>query len=219
LPKGEFPKGLPGKFIEAAVRVETVAQNTDLSPKQKEFAKGLVENFKGAAGFFSSVGEKVKELFPEKGKVVRKAATSLLVAQMALSACSPVVSPQTPYAAFTQTPVPAETFTPTPTETLPTLTAIPTEVPVDQIKLDENSFIPTVEPISLLTTDSSGKLSGFPEGTSAEIQSEASLQYLAVQKKFPTSSVYFAHDAQSGQWLLFSEMAGNIFYSTASDAG
>ena len=146
LPEDKLPKGLPGKFIEAAVRVETVAQNLPLSPKQREFAKGLEENFKGAAGFFSAIGEKAKELFPkEKGKIAQKAATSLLVAQMALSACSPVVSPQTPEAAFTQTPVPAETFTPTPTETLPTPTAIPTEIPDDQIKLNENSFIPTGE--------------------------------------------------------------------------
>ena len=123
LPKGEFPKGLPGKFIEAAVRVETIAQNLPLNPKQREFAKGLVENFRGAAGFFSSVGEKAKDFFPkEKGNIVRKAATSLLVAQMALSACNPVNSPKTPDAAFTQTTVPVETFTPTPSETLPTPT-------------------------------------------------------------------------------------------------
>ena len=122
LPKGEFPKGLPGKFIEAAVRVETVAQDLPLNPKQREYAKGLEENFRGAAGFFSSIGEKAEKFFPEKGEVVRKAATSLLVAQMALSACNPVNSPKTPDAAFTQTPVPAETFTPTPSETLPTPT-------------------------------------------------------------------------------------------------
>ncbi|MEN6566374.1 MAG: hypothetical protein ABFC57_08735 [Veillonellales bacterium] len=141
LPEKAFPEGLPGIFTEAATRVETVAQNLPLNPKQQEFAKGLEENFKGAAGFFSVIGEKAKEFFPkEKGKIVQKAATSLLVAQMALSACNPVDHPQIPEAAFTETPVPAETFTPTPTKT-----ATPTEIPEGKIILNENSFIPTGE--------------------------------------------------------------------------
>ncbi|MDM7918096.1 MAG: hypothetical protein QUS12_02910, partial [Methanosarcina sp.] len=128
LPENKLPKGLPGKFIEAAVRVETVAQNLPLNPKQREFAKGLEENFKGAAGFFSAIGEKAEKFFPkEKGNIARKAATSLLVAQMALSACNPVNSPQTPETLSAQPPAQTEIYTPTPAEPTPTFTPTPTE--------------------------------------------------------------------------------------------
>lgn len=129
LPPEELPVGASGKMVEGALRVETVIQNASLPSKQLEFARGLKENFLGASAFISELGDKLKKAVPEKGKVVGKVATSLLVVQMALSACNPVNSPKPSEAGFTETPVPSETFTPTPT---PTETATPEPTPTKE---------------------------------------------------------------------------------------
>jgi len=125
----ELPEGISGKMVERAVRVETVIQNASLTRKQLEFAKGLKENFLGASVFISELGDKLKKAAPEKRKIVKKAVTSLLVAQMAISACAPLTTVKTAEPDNTVMPQPTETFTPTPT---PTETATPEPTPTKE---------------------------------------------------------------------------------------
>ena len=217
LPKGEFPKGLPGKFIEAAVRVETVAQDLPLNPKQREFAKGLEENFKGAAGFFSAIGEKAKELFPEKGKIVKNTARTLLVAQMALSACNPVNSPKTPETLSAQPPAQTEIYTPTPAEPTPTFTPTPTE-----------TATPTPE---ILTIDDfkvvDGKIQENKNGTWQEVSVPTEMGEISYVEEhegkmygIDTVDRAVTVRSESGEWVKFERpIYGADFNNMKSESG
>jgi hypothetical protein len=76
LPENTFPKGLLGKLIETATRLEVVKQNSKLTTKQSEFVEGLTENIEALYGLMIEFPEMVKDT---KGRVMKTAATGALI--------------------------------------------------------------------------------------------------------------------------------------------
>ena len=211
----EIKDPVEGLLIGAA-KLETAKHELNLSPKQKEAFDGVMENIHGAIAWAG------------QNKTVRKALIGAEVVGLTLSSAGCVNAINTPEA--TQTlPTPIVEITPgaTPTETP---TTFPTDVPSGanvtetQVAVTERGEVTiddvkNVEPSKKIAIDSNGVLTGFPEGTSQEKLDAVTNYYKTIQKKFPTSNVYYAEDPASGQWLLYATLGGNLFYETYSYAG
>jgi hypothetical protein len=124
LPEDTFPKGLPGKLIEAVTRLKVVKQNSKLTTKQSEFVEGLTENIEALYGLMTEFPERMKDT---KGQVMKTAATGALIAGFATACTGPINVHPTETIFPTSSPT-VEVFT-------PTFTPEPTATPVPQSEL------------------------------------------------------------------------------------
>jgi hypothetical protein len=68
--------------------------------------------------------------------------------------------------------------------------------------------------------DAAGDVTGLPEGKTQEERDAVKGFYQAIQKKFPTSEVYYNQAAgASEKWVLYAALGGNLFHETISYAG
>jgi len=212
----EIKDPIEGLVIGAA-KLQTAKHELNLSPKQKDVFEGVLENIHGAVAWAG------------QNKMVRKALIGAEVVGLTLSSAGCVNAITTPEATSPMpTPV-VEIATSTPTENVSTETptTFPTDVPSGANVTETQSAVTergevtvedvkNVEPSKKIAIDSNGVLTGFPEGTSQEKLDAVANYYQAIQKKFPTSNVYYAEDPPSGQWLLYATLGGNLFYETYS---
>jgi hypothetical protein len=105
LPENGFSKGLPGKLVEAATRLEVVNQNSKLTTKQSEFIDGLTENIEALYGLMIEFPERMKDT---KGRVMKTAATGALIISFA-TACTGLINVHPTEAVFpTSSPIVSE---------------------------------------------------------------------------------------------------------------
>ena len=68
--------------------------------------------------------------------------------------------------------------------------------------------------------DGAGNITGLPEGKTQEEKDTVRGFYEAIQKKFPTSKVFYNQDAgASEKWILYAALGGRLFQETVSYAG
>jgi hypothetical protein len=124
---------------------------------------------------------------------------------------TPEVGPDgtaTPKAIATETAIPPtatliETATPTPFNPIEEKTQTPAqERPQITLEMTKNPELPLK-----LGEDSEQIIGGRP----------AKDFYDAIQKRFPTSDVYYSQDPQGQGWILYATLGSNLFYATVTD--
>lgn len=113
--------------------------------------------------------------------------------------------PEAPTAVITMTP----DDHPSGSDAIENQNAVPERGPVTM------EDVKNIKPAAKINVDSGGQLSGLPDGSSQELLDSVKKYYALIQKKFPTSDVYYQEDSKgSGQWVLYAVLSGNLFYQT-----